>query len=88
LRAQAARGADFRGLRRKLSLVVPVLGTLFERSFARAEVLAEAMEARGYQPAAPRTYYRLLKWTWRDLAAALAVSCWIGCALALDRGTW
>lgn len=88
LRAQAARGADFRGLRRKLTLVVPVLGTLFERAFARAEVLAEAMEARGYRPTAPRTHYRVLGWTWRDLAAALAVACWIACAVALDRGLW
>jgi len=86
LRAQAARGADFRGVRRKLALVVPVLGTLFERAFARAEVLAEAMEARGYSPSAERSHYRALSWRRADLIGGLAVIIWIAGALLIDRG--
>lgn len=77
IRAQAARGADFRGLRRKLVLSVAMLGTLFERAFARAEVLAGAMEARGFTPAAPRTSYQALGMHGRDLIAGLVAVLWI-----------
>lgn len=88
LRAQAARGADFRGMRRKLALVVPMLGALFERAFARAEVLAEAMESRGYSPEVRRTNYRALGWKTQDLVAAVVVLLWIACAIMVDRGIW
>jgi len=88
LQAQAARGADFRGLRRKLALAAPMLGTLFERAFLRADVLAEAMESRGYSPAAPRTYYRRLGFGLRDLVAACLVVGWIAGGWLIDRGGW
>ena len=85
LRAQAARGADFRGLRRKLALVVPLLGALFERSFARAEALAEAMQARGYDPSAPRTSFHRLGFHLVDLVAAVFVVIWLGGAVMIGR---
>ena len=88
LRAQAARGADFRGFRRKIALIVPMLGTLFERAFARADMLAEAMESRGYAPGAPRTQYRRLGFSVWDLAAAIAVAVWIVAGVVIDRGGW
>ena len=40
-----------------LSLIVP----LFVSAFQRAEDLANAMEARGYQPGEKRTRYKVLK---------------------------
>jgi energy-coupling factor transport system permease protein len=40
-----------------LSLIVP----LFVSAFQRAEDLANAMEARGYQPGEHRTRYKVLK---------------------------
>lgn len=57
MRAQRARGADFRGggpLRRARALV-PVLVPLFILSFRRADDLALAMEARCYRPGVVRT---------------------------------
>jgi len=77
MRAQVARGADFRGLRAKLTLAVPLLGTLFERAFARADTLAQAMDARSYLPRASRTYFRTLGWHGRDLLAACFVAAWL-----------
>jgi energy-coupling factor transport system permease protein len=57
MRAQRARGADFRrgGLRERTRSLVPVLVPLFVLSFRRADELAVAMEARCYQPGAVRT---------------------------------
>ena len=57
MRAQRARGADFRrgGLRERARALVPVLVPLFVLSFRRADELALAMEARCYRPGAVRT---------------------------------
>ncbi len=85
IRAQAARGADFRGVRRKLALIVPMLGTLFERAFDRADVLAEAMEARGYASGGERTHFRQLGFSTVDLVATIVVVAWLGIAIALER---
>ena len=42
-------------------------------SFKRAEELATAMEARGYDPTAPRSHYHRLIWERRDSWAALSI---------------
>ena len=57
MRAQRARGADFRsgGLRERVRALVPVLIPLFVLSFRRADDLALAMEARCYRPGIVRT---------------------------------
>ena len=57
MRAQRARGADFRrgGLRERVRSLTPVLVPLFVLSFRRADELALAMEARCYRPGAVRT---------------------------------
>ena len=57
MRAQRARGADFRsgGLRERARALVPVLIPLFVLSFRRADDLALAMEARCYRPGVVRT---------------------------------
>ena len=57
MRAQRARGADFRsgGLRERARALVPVLIPLFVLSFRRADDLALAMEARCYRPGIVRT---------------------------------
>lgn len=85
LRAQAARGADFSGIRNKLALIVPMLGTLFERAFTRADTLADAMESRGYDPNAMRTHYRKLEFGARDLAALIFAAIWIIGGYVIDR---
>jgi len=70
-RARAHRGRPTwrRGpiawLRLELSLLRPVVA----RSWRRAQNLAESMDARGFDPLAPRTERRPLKLRWWDVAA-------------------
>jgi energy-coupling factor transport system permease protein len=68
MNAQRARGVDFGegNLLQKVKAIVPLLIPLFVSSFNRAEDLATAMEARGYQGGEGRTKYRLLTWRVKD----------------------
>jgi energy-coupling factor transport system permease protein len=74
MNAQRARGVDFGegSLIQKMKAVVPLLIPLFVSSFNRAEDLATAMEARGYQGGEGRTKYRILHWHKRDTIAVFA----------------
>lgn len=67
-KAQASRGVDFRTgpLKERVKAVVPLLVPLFISAFKRAEELAMAMEARGYQGGENRTKLRELKITKLD----------------------
>ena len=73
MRAQDSRGVDFKGgyvkeiLRGVVALIVP----LFVSALQRSDELANAMIARGYDPQAKRTRYRILRFTWRDLIVLL-----------------
>jgi energy-coupling factor transport system permease protein len=64
MKAQASRGVDFIGgkLKEKLRAMVSLIVPLFISAFQRSEELANAMEARGYDPSQPRTRYRQLAW--------------------------
>lgn len=68
MNAQRARGVDFGSgnLMDKMKSIVPLLIPLFVSSFNRAEDLAIAMEARGYQGGEGRTKYRVLHWEKND----------------------
>lgn len=61
-------GVDFGegNIFQQMRAVVPLLIPLFVSSFNRAEDLATAMEARGYQGGEGRSKYRILKWHQRD----------------------
>lgn len=61
-KAQASRGVDFRSgpIRERIQAIVPLLVPLFVSAFKRAEELAMAMEARGYQGGEGRTKLREL----------------------------
>lgn len=73
MNAQRARGVDFGegNLIDKMKAVVPLLIPLFVSSFKRADDLATAMEARGYQGGEGRTKYRILHWHGRDTIVML-----------------
>lgn len=64
LKAQMARGVDFTGgpIKDRFKAVAPLLVPLFISAFKRAEELATAMEARGYNGGEGRTKLRQLKW--------------------------
>lgn len=80
--AQRARGVDFDegNILQKIKSVIPILIPLFAASFKRAENLAIAMEARGYQGGDGRSKYRRLLWSLKDSLALLVM---LGLALAL-----
>ncbi|HEM3578021.1 TPA: energy-coupling factor transporter transmembrane protein EcfT [Streptococcus suis] len=82
MNAQRARGVDFNegNLIQKVKSVIPILIPLFASSFKRADALATAMEARGYQGGEGRTKYRILAWKWADTVAILLM---ISLAVAL-----
>ena len=74
IKAQKSRGAEFDegGLMKRAKAYIPVLIPLFVIIFRRAESLAVAMEARGYNGGAGRTRLKPLRWRTCD-SAALAV---------------
>jgi energy-coupling factor transport system permease protein len=74
MNAQRARGVDFGSgnLSQKMRAIIPLLIPLFVNSFNRAEDLATAMEARGYQGGEGRTKYRVLTWRRNDTLAVAA----------------
>lgn len=74
MNAQRARGVDFGegNIFQQMKAIVPILIPLFVSSFNRAEELATAMEARGYNGGEGRTKYRQLAWASRDTIAMLA----------------
>ena len=76
MRAQRARGADFRsgGLVARARALVPVLVPLFVLSFRRADDLALAMEARCYRPGVVRTRLHPLRAGWRDAVLLVATA--------------
>ncbi|WP_088044535.1 energy-coupling factor transporter transmembrane protein EcfT [Bacillus sp. EAC] len=68
MKAQSSRGVDFSSgpLKERLKAIVSLLVPLFIHSFKRAEDLAIAMEARGYQGGEGRTKFRIMNWKLRD----------------------
>lgn len=77
MNAQRARGVDFNegNLIQKVKSVIPILIPLFASSFKRADALATAMEARGYQGGDSRTKYRVLNWKLADTLVILVMIC-------------
>ena len=63
MNAQARRGVDLDNgsLKEKLMAILSLIVPLFISAFDRADQLANAMEARGYNPNAQRTRYKVLK---------------------------
>lgn len=76
-KAQASRGVDFRTgpFKERIKAVVPLLVPLFVSAFKRAEELAMAMEARGYQGGEGRSKLRELKIEQRDIWIYLLFLC-------------
>jgi len=68
MKAQMARGVEFSSgpIKNRIKAIVPLLIPLFVNAFKRAEELATAMEARGYQGGDGRTKYRQLIWKQMD----------------------
>ena len=82
MNAQKARGVDFGegSIIQKVKAMIPILIPLFATSLKRADSLAIAMEARGYQGGKGRSQYRQLKWTRKDTLTILVII-GLGCCL-------
>ncbi|MCB9500096.1 MAG: energy-coupling factor transporter transmembrane protein EcfT [Erysipelotrichaceae bacterium] len=79
MKAQRSRGVDFeRGfVASKIKSIVTLIVPLLVSCFARSEQLSLAMYARGYDPYAKRSKYRVLKFHFLDLLSL------IGCLLII-----
>jgi len=75
MNAQRARGVDFGEgkLVQKIKSIIPILIPLFASSFKRADALAIAMEARGYNGGEGRTRFRRLAWKRSDSLAIISL---------------
>ena len=87
MNAQRARGVDFGegNLFEQMKAIIPILIPLFVSSFNRAEDLATAMEARGYQGGTGKSKYRVLTYGKIDGIAATSLVI-LTIALVLFRG--
>lgn len=76
-KAQASRGVDFRTgpIKERIKSIIPLLVPLFVSAFKRAEELAMAMEARGYQGGEGRTKLRELSYKKRDIISFALFIC-------------
>lgn len=85
MKAQASRGVDFQEgkLKEKVRAIVSLIIPLFVSAFQRSDELADAMEARGYDPSKKRTRYRLLKWHLRDTLSFIFILLLLGGLITL-----
>ena len=90
MKAQSSRGVDFKHgkISSRLKAIVSLIIPLFISSFQRSEELADSMEARGYDPRAKRTRYRLLKFTWPDLIGFLLCSIVLAGTIVISSFKW
>lgn len=71
IKAQASRGVDFNhgGFIKRFKAIFSLIVPLFVSAISRSEELSDAMEARGYDPYARRSRYRILRFHLSDLLA-------------------
>lgn len=88
MKAQESRGVDFSSgnIKEKLSTILSLIIPLFASAFQRAEDLANSMEARGYDPQAQRTRYRILKFKLIDYLCIIFVICLLAFLFLLSTG--
>ena len=85
MKAQASRGVDFQNgkFQEKIRAIISLIVPLFISALQRSEELANAMEARGYDPSAERTKYRVSKWKVSDTISTIIVCLVLGGCIAL-----
>lgn len=73
MNAQASRGVDLENgsIKEKFMAILSLIVPLFVSAFDRADQLANAMEARGYDPSRKRTRYKVLKMQTIDYASMI-----------------
>ena len=76
MKAQASRGVDFTHgkFKDKIKAVIALIIPLFISAFTTSGELADAMEARGYDPDAKRTKYKTYKWSVKDTITCILLA--------------
>lgn len=90
MKAQSSRGVDFKHgkISSRLKAIVSLIIPLFISSFQRSEELADSMEARGYDPKAKRTRYRVLKFGGGDIVGFLLCSVVLTATIVISSFKW
>ncbi len=85
--AQKARGVDLGSgsLLFRAGSLVSVLVPALMGALRRGDLLAVAMTARGYRPGSPRSEYRPLRCSWRDVAALVSLFLVVLCLAVFFR---
>ncbi len=85
MRAQLSRGARLEqgNIFQRVKAFMPVLIPLIVIIFRRADDIAVAMEARGYDGGKGRTRRKPLVWTWRDSLVVMMSAAGVGIFFAL-----
>ena len=85
MKAQASRGVDYKQgkFKEKLRAIVALIIPLFMQAFITSGELADAMEARGYDPNAKRTRYRSNKWALKDTISVILLACFLSGMITL-----
>ncbi|MCR4879505.1 MAG: energy-coupling factor transporter transmembrane protein EcfT [Bacilli bacterium] len=85
MKAQESRGVDFAhgSIKNKFRAIISLIIPLFVSAIERSEELANAMEARGYDPKSKRTHFQKLKFHLCDLFGLLIVLLIFGGILTL-----
>lgn len=73
MKAQASRGVDYKQgkMKEKIKALIALIIPLFMTAFTTSGQLADAMEARGYDPNAKRTKYKTDCFSYRDVIAII-----------------
>ena len=90
MKAQSSRGVDFKHgkISSRLKAIVSLIIPLFISAFQRSEELADSMEARGYDPRAKRTRYRVLRFSLGDLAGFVLCSGLLAATIVISSFKW
>ncbi len=85
MKAQASRGVDYKQgkFKEKVKALIALIIPLFMSAFTTSGQLADAMEARGYDPNAKRTRYKTNHWGLRDYMGCLFAACWLAAIIVL-----
>lgn len=85
MKAQESRGVDFShgSLKNKFRAIISLIIPLFVSAIERSEELANAMEARGYDPRSKRTHFQKLQFHFIDIIGLFIVLVIFGAVLAL-----
>jgi energy-coupling factor transport system permease protein len=75
MKAQESRGVDFShgSLKNKFRAIISLIIPLFVSAIERSEELANAMEARGYDPRSKRTHFQKLQFHFVDIIGLFIV---------------